>query len=145
MGIFKKNEILHWFLFSVFVLLTIGAIHCALAPSPDLHHIPWLPKAIASWANDYPDFRNFPAFGVVSLSLYFCVLSWLQQVHPKRLLGLAFYCSIVVSLFGVLLECLQIWLPARVFDPYDIAWSITGAFAGSILAFSVSICSIGRK
>jgi hypothetical protein len=145
MGIFKKNEILHWFLFSVFVLLTIIAIHCALAPSPDLHLIPWLPKAIATWANDYPAFRNFPAFGVVSMSLYFCVLSWLQQVHPKRLLGLAFYCSIVVSVFGVLLECLQIWLPTRFFDPYDILWSIAGAVAGSILAFSVSICLIGRK
>jgi hypothetical protein len=45
----------------------------------------------------------------------------------------------------VLLECLQIWLPTRFFDPYDILWSISGAFAGSILAFSVSIYLIGRK
>ena len=79
------------------------------------------------------------------MSLYFCVFSWLQQVHPKRLFGVAFFCSIAVSLFGVLLEYLQIWLPARVFDPYDIAWSIAGAFAGSVLAFSVSIFLIGRK
>ena len=79
------------------------------------------------------------------MSLYFCVFSWLQKVHPKRLLGLAFYCSIVVSVFGVLLEYLQIWLPGRVFDPYDILWSIAGAFAGSSLAFSVSICLIVRK
>ena len=79
------------------------------------------------------------------MSLYFCVFSWLQQVLPKRLLALALFCSIMVSLFGVLLECLQIWLPTRFFDPYDIAWSIAGAFAGSILAFSVSIFLIGRK
>ena len=132
--------------FNVFALFAILAtIHCALAPSPDLRHIPWLPNAIATWANKYPAFRNFPAFGVVAMSLYFCVLSWLQQVHPKRLFGVAFLFSIVVSLFGVLLECLQLFLPARVFDPYDIAWSIAGAFAGSILAFSVSICLISRK
>ena len=145
MEIFKKNEILHWFLFLVFVFLTIGAIHCALVPSPDLHHVTWLPKAIATWANEYPAFRNFPAFGIVAMSLYFCVLSWLKQPHSKRLLGLAFFCSIAVSIFGVLLECLQILLPTRFFDPHDIAWSIAGAFAGSILAFSVSICLIGKK
>ena len=133
-------------IFNVFAIFAILAtIHCALAPSPDLHHIRWLPNAIATWANEYPAFRNFPAFGVLAMSLYFCVFSWLQQVHPKRLLGLALLCSIVVSLFGVLLECLQLFLPARVFDPYDIAWSIAGAFAGSILAFSVSICLINRK
>ena len=133
-------------IFNLIVLFAILAtIHCALAQSPDLQQIPWLPRAIASWANDYPAFRNFPAFGVVAMSLYFCVFSWLQQVHPKRLLGLALLCSIGVSLFGVLLECLQIWLPTRFFDPYDIAWSIAGAFAGSILAFSVSICLIGKK
>jgi VanZ family protein len=136
---------MRWIL-NVFVLFAILAtIHCALAQSPDLQQIPWLPRAIASWANDYPAFRNFPAFGVVAMSLYFCVFSWIKKPHPKRLLGLALFCSIVVSLFGVLLECLQLFLPARVFDPYDILWSIAGAFAGSILAFSVSICLISRK
>jgi hypothetical protein len=133
-------------IFNLIVLFAILAtIHCALAQSPDLQQIPWLPRAIASWANDYPAFRNFPAFGVVAMSLYFCVFSWIKKPHPKRLLGLALFCSIVVSLFGVLLECLQLFLPARVFDPYDILWSIAGAFAGSILAFSVSICLISRK
>ena len=133
-------------IFNLIVLFAILAtIHCALAQSPDLQHIPWLPKAIATWANDYPAFRNFPAFGVVAMSLYFCVFSWIKKPHPKRLLGIALFCSIVVSLFGVLLECLQIWLPTRFFDPYDIAWSIAGAFAGSILAFSVSFCLIERK
>ena len=133
-------------IFNLIVLFAILAtIHCALAQSPDLQQIPWLPRAIASWANDYPAFRNFPAFGVVAMSLYFCVFSWIKKPHPKRLLGLALFCSIVVSLFGALLECLQIWLPTRFFDPYDIAWSIAGAFAGSILAFLVSICLIGRK
>ena len=130
---------LNWFFFLAFILLTIGVVHCALAPSPDLQQINWIPSVIASWANAYPSFRNFPAFGVVAMSLFFCVFSWLQQAHPQRLFGLAFFTSIAVSLFGVLLECLQIWLPARFFDPYDIAWSIAGAFAGSVLAFSVSI------
>ena len=130
-------------IFAAFAIFS--AMHCALASSPDLHLIPWLPKAIATWANECPAFRNFPAFGVVAMSLYFCVFSWFKKPHRQRLIGLAFFCSIVVSLFGVLLECLQIWLPTRFFDPYDIAWSIAGAFAGSILAFSVTICLIGRK
>ena len=132
--------------FTVFAAVAIfSAMHCALTSSPDLHNIAWLPNAIASWANQHPAFRNFPAFGVVGMSLYFCVFSWLRIAHPQRLFRLAFFCSIVVSIFGVLLECLQIWLPTRFFDPYDIAWSIAGAFAGSILAFLVSICLIGRK
>ena len=79
------------------------------------------------------------------MSLYFCVFSWLQQVHPKRLLELALFCSIVVSVFGVLLECLQIWLPTRYFDLYDIAWSVAGAFAGSSLAFFISMFSLLKK
>lgn len=133
-------------LFTIFaVSATLAAINCALVSSPDLHHIPWLPKAIATWANEYPAFRNFPAFGIVAISLYFCVLSWLKQPHSKRLLGFAFVCSVAVSIFGVLLEFLQILLPTRFFDPYDIAWSIAGAFAGSNLAFFVSIYLIGRK
>ena len=133
---------LHWLFFLAFILLTIGSVHCALAPSPDLQQINWIPSVIASWANEYPSFRNFPAFGVVAMSLYFCVLSWLEHVHPRRLSGLAFFCSIVVSLFAVLLECLQIWLPTRFFDPYDILWSITGAFAGSFVALVVSRCLV---
>jgi len=133
-------------IFNVFVLFAILAtIHCALAPSPDLHHIPWLPKAIASWANDYPDFRNFPAFGVVAMSLYFCVFSWFKKPHLQKLIGAAFFCSIAVSLFGVLLECLQIWLPTRYFDLYDIAWSVAGAFAGSSLAFFISMFSLLKR
>jgi hypothetical protein len=132
--------------FTIFaVSATLAAINCALVSSPDLHNVPWLPKAIATWANEYPAFRNFPAFGVVAMSFYFCVLSCLEHFHLRRLLGLAFFCSIVVSIFGVLLECLQILLPTRFFDPYDIAWSIAGAFAGSILASLVSICLIGRR
>lgn len=132
--------------FTIFaVSATLAAINCASVSSSDLHNVPWLPNAIAIWANEYPAFRNFPAFGVVAMSLYFCVFSWIKKPHPKRLLRLTLFCSIVVSLFGVLLECLQLFLPARVFDPYDILWSIAGAFAGSILAFSVSICLIGRK
>jgi hypothetical protein len=136
---------LKW-IFTIFAGLNIlSAFHCALAQSPDLQQIPWLPNAIASWANDYPAFRNFPAFGVVAMSLYFCVFSWLQQAHPQRLFGLSFFTSIAVSLFGVLLECLQIWLPTRYFDLYDIAWSVAGAFAGSSLAFFISMFSLLKR
>ena len=75
-------------IFNVIVLFAILAtIHCALAPSPDLHHIPWLPNAIATWANEYPAFRNFPAFGFVAMSLYFCVSICLQNSSSEKTFG----------------------------------------------------------
>ena len=136
---------LHWFFFVAFILLTIGSVHCALAPSPDLQQINWIPSVIASWANEYPSFRNFPAFGFVSMCLSCCIFCSQRPLQLHSFFKFALFSSIIVSFLGILLECLQILLPTRFFDPYDIAWSIAGAFAGSILAFSVSVCILDRK
>ena len=111
--------------------IVLTAATCALAPSPDMKSLAWLPRFVARWADAEPTFRNFPAFAVLDFvaTLFFFLLA--RSVAA----GLAFYSMFLVSLFSVMLEVVQLKLPGRFFDPLDIAWSITGAFTGSSAGF----------
>lgn len=115
------------------VLLAILAVACccALAPSPDMKSIPWLPLGVARWADTEPTFRNFPAFAAFGFFAALFSFVWMRSVSAAW----AFYSMFLVALFSVGLELLQLMIPARCFDRSDIAWSITGAFAGSVSAF----------
>jgi hypothetical protein len=111
--------------------IVLAAATCALAPSPDMKSLAWLPRFLARWADAEPTFRNFPAFAALAFvaTLFFFLL--VRSVTA----GLAFYSMFLVSLFSVMLEVVQLKLPSRSFDPLDIAWSITGSFAGSSAGF----------
>jgi VanZ family protein len=86
---------------------------------------------LARWADSEPTFRNFPAFAVLSFAATLFSFLWTRSVSAAS----AFHAQVFVSVFSVVLEILQFWLPGRSFDRVDIAWSITGAFAGSVAAF----------
>ena len=130
---------MHFFYRVSFILLlgfflagiVLAAATCALAPSPDMKSLAWLPRFLARWADAEPTFRNFPAFAALAFvaTLFFFLLA--RSVTA----GLAFYSMFLVSLFSVMLEFVQLKLPSRSFDPLDIAWSITGSFAGSSAGF----------
>ncbi len=42
----------------------------SLSGSPFMQSIPWIPDSIARWADQNPNFRNFPAFGLLALALF---------------------------------------------------------------------------
>ncbi len=115
--------------------IVLAAAACALAPSPDMKSLTWLPRFVARWADAEPTFRNFPAFAALAFvaTLFFSL--WARSASGAA----AFYAMFLVSLFSLALEIIQLKLPGRFFDPLDIAWSITGSFAGSSAGFFLSL------
>jgi VanZ like family len=117
--------------------LAFGVIlWCALAPSPDLVNIHWMPKWLGKWADAHPTFRNFPAFGLLSVLLVFVGNLCRGTSEVRGLIASTLFAAAAVSVAGVVLECLQLALPGRFFDPMDILWSVLGAVAGSLAGFA---------
>jgi len=115
--------------------IVLAAAACALAPSPDMKSLAWLPRFVARWADAEPTFRNFPAFAALAFvaTLFFFLSA--RSVTADS----AFYAMFLVSIFSITLELVQLKLPGRFFDPLDIAWSITGSFAGSSAGFFLGL------
>jgi VanZ family protein len=88
----------------------------------------WIPRAVAKWADDNPTFRNFPVFAVIGF-LAACAIGLPgKSSNPTAVLAGA----VAAGMFGTALEVSQIWLRGRFFDPNDIAWTVSGAFAGAL-------------
>lgn len=115
-------------------VLAILVIWCALAPTPDMKALAWIPQPVARWADSEPTFRNFPAFAALALVAGLAVRVLVGILSIQLVAAVA----IVTSVFGVLLELVQLVLPRRHFDPEDIVWTIIGAVAGAVLAWIVS-------
>lgn len=124
---------------SVLFVIGIVACRCALASSPDMKSISWLPRSLARWADTEPTFRNFPAFAVLSFAATLFSFLLVRSVSAAS----AFHALIVVSAFSVVLEFSQFWLPGRCFDRLDIAWSVTGALSGAVAAFFLGLAWAG--
>jgi hypothetical protein len=104
---------------------------CAIAPSPDLVKIEWMPRWIGKWADANPTFRNFPAFGILAMVFYAAGFAWFDPARGAGQCALAFIAAVTASFAAVAMEVAQVRLPGRFFDPDDIAWSMAGALAGA--------------
>ena len=106
------------------------ALVCATSPSPNMRTQHWIPRAVAKWADDNPTFRNFPVFAVIGFLAAGAIgLSGKSSIPTAVLAG-----TVAAGTFGTALEVAQIWLRGRFFDPNDIAWTVSGAFAGALAA-----------
>lgn len=104
------------------VLLGAAAIaFLALRSSPYLQYIPWMPRTIGVWADSNGILRNVAAFFTLGVLIF--VFLGRRAIHVLATIG-----------FGTALEVAQLWIPGRVFDPWDIAAST----AGILLAWPVS-------
>ena len=112
-------------------VLTVLVIWCAIAPTPDMKALAWIPRPLARWADSEPTFRNFPAFVALALVAGLTLRVILERTSIRLMSGVA----IITGAFGTLLEFLQLWLPQRHFDPEDIIWTIIGAVAGAAAAW----------
>ncbi len=108
---------------------------CALAPSPDLVNIEWMPRWIGKWADANPTFRNFPAFGILAMGFYAAGFAWFDPRRGAGQCALAFIGAVTASFAAVAMEVAQVRLPGRFFDPDDIAWSMAGALTGAFVAW----------
>ena len=135
---FSNRQILFLLLGSFLAAIVLVAGACALAPSPDMKSLSWMPRFVARWADAEPTFRNFPAFAMLAFAATLFFFLWARSVSAAS----AFYAMFSVSLFSIALEVVQLKLPGRFFDPLDMAWSITGAFAGSTLGFFLCLLPV---
>lgn len=94
----------------------------------------WLPKGVAAWADANPTFRNFPAFALLGFLGCIVVDAIPWELRKKSPLAKAFAVALLIAAAGVALEFLQLRIHGRFFDPNDIAWSVSGAFAGTVAA-----------
>jgi hypothetical protein len=105
---------------------------CALAPSPNMREMWWIPGWLGEWADRYPNFRNFPVFCAFSALIVLVVTRYQPLATRYGRWRLAFGVFVATSLLGASLEVLQLlFLPNRHFDWADIGWSASGAFAGA--------------
>lgn len=139
-------------------LLMVAAIAWAsLSGSPFMQSIPWIPGSIARWADQNPNFRNFPAFGLLAFTLFTAAyfLNAGQRLRfgrrgdlsaamrpsvqasdlspPLRLIRTALFCTLITILLATLLELLQLALPTRSADWRDILWSTLGALTTTLI------------
>ena len=133
------TSFVRWSVFLGLLTTTFVVAWCALAPSPDLRVIFWLPHVVTAWADANPAFRNFPAFALLGGFVFAFGFFWFHPRLWSPLAALGFLATVLVSLLGTALECAQIWLPKRVFDLNDIAWSLAGSLAGVALVFFLSL------
>jgi len=124
-----------WLVGGAFIGLLLLTSICALAPSPDMKSIAFLPRLVARWADMEPTFRNFPAFAFLAFTATLFWFLWKRVVCAAG----AFYSMLWVSVFSITLELIQLRLPGRFFDTADIAWSITGVVAGTAVAYFLSL------
>lgn len=106
---------------------------CGLAASPDMAKVEWMPHQLGRWANENPTFRNFPAFATLAAVFYLTGAVWSNSGQG----ALAFFSAGTTSVLAVVVELAQLMLPARFFDPDDIAWSMAGALTGAALAWLI--------
>lgn len=127
------------------IALLAAIVYCVLGPHSYMSRIWWIPDWIGQWADRHPYFRNFPPFAALSFVL-FAVFTFYQvgrrgdlsrkaSVLATRHLGwrLALGASVATALLGTSLEFLQQMIPERAAyaHPWQIMWSVVGAFVGS--------------
>ena len=108
----------------------------------------WIPDWVGNWADRHPFFRNFPPFAAFAALLFFVwqFLSPVSDLRPpnstdsfrpfvlgRLVLRRATLCFGAVAVLGTSLEFLQQMIPERAAyaHPWQITWSVAGAFVGA--------------
>lgn len=92
------------------------AVFLSIRPSPALSTVRWLPHFISQWADRHGWFCNFPAYG--ALAVPFLVIT-------PNIVGRACVVASLAALVAAL-EIIQLWIPTRSADLWDIFWGWSG-------------------
>ena len=104
-----------------------------------MREMAWVPSWLGEWADEYPNFRNFPVFAALSALLFFVATLYQPLVTRYGRWRIAFGVFVATGLLGIALEALQLLLPHRWADWRDVFWSVAGTFAGAIVAVIISM------
>lgn len=99
----------------------LGILICYLSwiPDPQLIHVSFIPSWLGKWADSFTRLRTGCPFIILSFLLSF---------------NLSLYYSIFLSFFLlVFVELIQLYIPHRHFDLYDIFWGFMGILVGMML------------
>lgn len=113
------------------ITLLVAIAWASLAGSPFMQSIHWIPDFIAQWADRNPNFRNFPAFGLLSAVTFLAAL--FARGRAANSIQLALFCAASVTVLAALLEAIQLALPNRSADWRDILYAALGALTGSLI------------
>ncbi len=105
----------------IVLILTWSIFFFSWLPNPTFKSIPFFPQWLITWTDIHGRLRTAVPF--VPLSFFAFVLFRCKTKYVY--LGLFFVAFIA--------ESVQIFLPNRVFDWFDILWAVLGSITGKIL------------
>lgn len=106
----------------VLLAITAGLVGCLCAiylswrSTGRLTTVPWMPETVGRWADEHGRFRNLPAYFLLSLPFLLAAPT----------LGLRARTSLALAGFGAVLELAEYFVPIRMVEWQDIAWSWAG-------------------
>jgi hypothetical protein len=95
------------------------AIYLSVKSSSRMETVHWLPHGIIKWADHHGRFCNFPAYALLALP-FMAVCSGLR--NRLRV-------SLVLILLVASMEVVQLGIPTRHSDLWDVFWGGAGIFA----------------
>lgn len=106
-----------------------GICYLALKPSPSIEEVPAMPSRFGRWL-DHQDFLcNVAGFLVLTLVMHATFAGWPWRPGAR---SAVWWRAALLTGLVVGLECAQLLLPRRVFDPRDIVAGCVGVLAASV-------------
>lgn len=95
------------------------AAYLSLRSTGRLATVPWLPRWAVDWADEHGRLRNLPAYALLTVPVML-----LDARSRVRAWG-----ALAAGLFGTGLEFAEVFVPARMVEWQDIAWTWAGVGA----------------
>jgi VanZ family protein len=111
------------------VVVTALGVYWSVKPESTMPLAEYFPAWLPAWAERHGEFRNYPAYFIVSVLWFIAGRTWRQRLVA----------GFALAVFGGLAEVIQIGLPYRYASPVDAAWSWAG------IATAWALCRLGRR
>ena len=92
------------------------AIYLSVKSSSRMEDVHWLPHCITHWADHHGRFCNFPAYAILALPFLALVSGTRNRLRV----------SLVLVSLVALMEVVQLWIPTRHSDVWDVIYGGSG-------------------
>jgi len=115
----KKQHITAWIRLGITCVGVFGvglAIFLSVKSSPSMSAVGWLPHFITHWADRHGRSCNFPAYAMLAIPFL--------TIAPGRLHRAG--ATVLLAILVAGLEIIQLWIPTRYSDKWDVFWGWSG-------------------
>jgi len=115
----KKQHSAAYFRLGVICVGVFGvglAIFLSVKSSPNMSAVGWLPHFIIRWADSHGRLCNFPAYAMLAIPFL--------AIAPGRLHRAG--ATVLLAILVAGLEIIQLWIPTRYSDKWDVFWGWSG-------------------